>query len=199
VVFGREAPVTAGPGNWKAAAVARHGHFRATDADREHVITTLKAAFVQGRLTKDELDERVGRTLASRTYGELIPLTADIPDGLATAGRERKPARSRAAPQRSLAARAAACVALGIAPTVLVAAFVTDNDSLFKWLITVLIVYYLILMVAGALMLDSRQQGRSPDRICGRAAMLDARHRAHSGARVCGRADGSRRTANPLG
>jgi hypothetical protein len=39
----------------------------------------LKAAFVQGRLDKDELDARVGQALASQTYAELAALTADIP------------------------------------------------------------------------------------------------------------------------
>jgi hypothetical protein len=43
------------------------------------VIDLLKAAFVQGRLDKDELDLRVGRVLASRTYADLDALTADIP------------------------------------------------------------------------------------------------------------------------
>jgi hypothetical protein len=54
-------------------------------ADREHVIETLKAAFVQGRLTKDEFDARTGQVFASRTYAELATLTADIPAGLAAA------------------------------------------------------------------------------------------------------------------
>jgi DUF1707 SHOCT-like domain len=42
----------------------------------------LKAAFIQGRLTKDEFDSRVGRAFGSRTYAELAALTADIPAGL---------------------------------------------------------------------------------------------------------------------
>jgi hypothetical protein len=46
------------------------------------VIGTLKAAFVQGRLTRDELDLRVGQALAPRTYAELAALTADLPAGL---------------------------------------------------------------------------------------------------------------------
>jgi hypothetical protein len=47
------------------------------------VIGTLKAAFVQGRLVKDEFDLRVGQALAPRTYAELAALTADLPAGLA--------------------------------------------------------------------------------------------------------------------
>jgi Domain of unknown function (DUF1707) len=42
------------------------GDFRAADADRENVIDMLKTAFVQGRLTKDELDARAGRAFAAR-------------------------------------------------------------------------------------------------------------------------------------
>jgi hypothetical protein len=45
------------------------------------VLEFLKTAFVQGRLTMDELDARAGQALASRTYGELAVLTADIPSG----------------------------------------------------------------------------------------------------------------------
>ena len=57
-------------------------HLRASDADREQVLESLKTAFVQGRLTIDELDARAGQALVSRTYGELAVLTADIPSGL---------------------------------------------------------------------------------------------------------------------
>jgi len=59
-----------------------HGHLRASHVDRDHVIDTLKAAFVQGRLTKDELELRVSQTLTSRTYAHLATLTADLPAGL---------------------------------------------------------------------------------------------------------------------
>ena len=51
---------------------------RASDADPEQVIGLLKAAFVQGQLTKDELDLRVGRAFAARTYAELTALTIDL-------------------------------------------------------------------------------------------------------------------------
>jgi hypothetical protein len=49
--------------------------------DREQAISALKAAFVQGRLTSDEFDARVGQALASRTRAELAAITADIPVG----------------------------------------------------------------------------------------------------------------------
>jgi hypothetical protein len=72
--------VVAGPGKSEtAAATSRsHGSLRASHADREQVIGTLKAAFVQGRLAKDEFDLRVGQAFVSRTYAELAAVTADL-------------------------------------------------------------------------------------------------------------------------
>ena len=72
----------AGPGDEIAAGTGGRGHLRVSHADREQVIGTLKAAFVQGRLVKDEFDLRVGQALAPRTYAELAALTADLPAGL---------------------------------------------------------------------------------------------------------------------
>ena len=54
---------------------------RAADADRDRAIDVLKAGFAEGRLTKAEYDERTARAYASRTYGELGPLVADLPAG----------------------------------------------------------------------------------------------------------------------
>lgn len=70
-----------GQGDDIAAYAGRRGRLRASHADREQVIEGLKAAFVQGRLTKDEFDLRVGQTLASRTYAELAAVTTEIPAG----------------------------------------------------------------------------------------------------------------------
>ena len=77
-------------------AAAGRGHLRASHADREQVLGTLKAAFVQGRLGKDELNARVGQALAARTYADLAALIADLPAGLAAAEPPYQPARARA-------------------------------------------------------------------------------------------------------
>ena len=71
-----------GPGDEMAAGMAGRGRLRASDADREQVIGTLKDVFVQGLLDKDEFDLRVGQALAPRTCAELAALTADLPAGL---------------------------------------------------------------------------------------------------------------------
>ncbi len=75
----------AGPGDEIATRAGGRGHLRASHADREQVIETLKAAFVQGRLGRDEFGLRVGQAFESRTYAELAALTADIPARLTTA------------------------------------------------------------------------------------------------------------------
>jgi hypothetical protein len=82
----------AGPGDEVAAGAGGHGRLRASHADREQVIGTLKAAFVQGMLAKDKFDARVGQVFASRTYAELAALTADLP-AMPPAAQPPKPAR----------------------------------------------------------------------------------------------------------
>ena len=52
---------------------------RASHADRDQVIDALRIAAGDGRLTSDELDERVEAAFTARTYGELAALTADLP------------------------------------------------------------------------------------------------------------------------
>jgi len=77
-------------------------------ADREQVIHVLKAAFLQGRLAKDEFDLRIGQALASRTYADLAALTADVPAGPTTA-RPPEPAReSKSVPAPKTVARVTA-------------------------------------------------------------------------------------------
>jgi hypothetical protein len=53
----------------------------AANADRERALDVLRAGFVEGRLTQEEFNERVARAYASRTYGQLGELTADLPAG----------------------------------------------------------------------------------------------------------------------
>jgi hypothetical protein len=73
------------------------GRLRASDVDREQVIDALKAAFVQGMLTKDELGMRAGQALASRTSAELAVITADIPASLIEIQPRSRPVQASAA------------------------------------------------------------------------------------------------------
>ena len=53
----------------------------AGNADRDRAGDVLRAAYAEGRLTKDEYDYRIGRALAARTVEELQQLTSDVPNG----------------------------------------------------------------------------------------------------------------------
>ena len=68
---------------------------RASDADRDAVVSDLSQHFQAGRLTVGELDERTGRALAARTWGELAELVADLP---AASSGQPPPASRRVAP-----------------------------------------------------------------------------------------------------
>jgi hypothetical protein len=61
-------------------AVPDPQHLRASDADRERIAETLREAAGDGRLTMDELDERLDAVYAAKTYAELAPITHDLPD-----------------------------------------------------------------------------------------------------------------------
>ncbi|KAA2265722.1 DUF1707 domain-containing protein [Solihabitans fulvus] len=52
---------------------------RASDSDRERIVTRLRAAVGEGFLTLDEADERITAAYAARYRGDLTPLTADLP------------------------------------------------------------------------------------------------------------------------
>jgi hypothetical protein len=58
--------------------MADHPEVRASDADREHTAELLRRAAGEGRLTVDELCERLDAAFAARTRGELERLVADV-------------------------------------------------------------------------------------------------------------------------
>ena len=73
-------------------------NLRASDAEREQHAELLREHAAQGRLTVDELEERLDRVYAARTVGELAPVVGDLP-----APRRPRPARApaRLAPGRA--------------------------------------------------------------------------------------------------
>lgn len=54
---------------------------RCSDVDRERVAEALRQAAGDGRLTLTELEERLDATFKARTYGDLQPITSDLPQG----------------------------------------------------------------------------------------------------------------------
>ena len=55
-------------------------HIRTSDADRERSIAALRDHYAEGRLTCEELDERVTAALTARTFGDLRSVMADLPE-----------------------------------------------------------------------------------------------------------------------
>ncbi len=108
-----EVLVIAGPGDEKAADPTGRGRLRTSHADRERVIAVLKAAFIQGRLTKDEFDTRVGKVFTSRTYAELAAVTADLPAEPGGARWPRQPVRAQARRSANADVKTAAHVIVG--------------------------------------------------------------------------------------
>ncbi len=57
----------------------QHPELRVSDAEREATVLRLREAGGEGRLTLEELADRVERADAARTRGDLDALTADLP------------------------------------------------------------------------------------------------------------------------
>jgi len=125
------------------------GQLRAAHADRDQAIDVLKAAFIQGRLTKDEFDLRVGQVFASRTYADLDALTADIPDWVTSDQPSVVPAPG---PGKVLSFKTAARVgAVGASPSMASAAVVLTQSSGVPAAAGVLLVGLTGVLVAGLL------------------------------------------------
>lgn len=79
--FPPQPPVPEGFGAFGAGVAGVNPAWLASSADRERAVGVLRAGFTEGRLTQDELDDRVARAYAARTYGQLWELTSDLPVG----------------------------------------------------------------------------------------------------------------------
>jgi hypothetical protein len=53
---------------------------RISDADRERVTARLREHYAEGRLTSEELEERITAALSAKTVGDLRRIMADLPD-----------------------------------------------------------------------------------------------------------------------
>jgi hypothetical protein len=61
-------------------------HMRVSDAERSAVAEELGKHYADGRLDQPEFDERITRTMAAKTRGDLAGLFDDLPDTDSTAG-----------------------------------------------------------------------------------------------------------------
>jgi uncharacterized protein DUF1707 len=78
-------------------AVADPPELRVSDQERERVVREIREHFAAGRLTEEELADRVHAAYAARTAGELQALRADLPELPVTRAQQREElARRRA-------------------------------------------------------------------------------------------------------
>ena len=120
---------------------------------REQTTRTLQAALVQGRLTEDEYDERMGQVSASRSHADLAALTADLPVG-------RMDAQARPPTARD----ARICASMSIAAASVVAAVLLwqpDNALAFLAFIIAAITVLIVPIVTVGVMVDVRHQKKS--------------------------------------
>jgi uncharacterized protein DUF1707 len=119
---------------------------------RHQVTSTLKASLVQGRLTEDEFDERMGQAAALPSRAELAALVADLP-----VGRMDAPAR----PPTSRDVRIGVGVtiaAAGVIAAILLAG--PDNALAFLAFIAAAVTLLVAPIVTAGMMVDVRRQKR---------------------------------------
>ncbi|MGE5290259.1 MAG: DUF1707 SHOCT-like domain-containing protein [Micromonosporaceae bacterium] len=79
---------------------------RASDQDRERVVEVLRTHYSEGRLNLEEFDERVAGAYGSKTLGDLLDLTSDLPGeihlGPEPAGAAPSPREHASGPARRL-------------------------------------------------------------------------------------------------
>jgi hypothetical protein len=123
-------------------------HIRVSDADRELVADRLREHFAQGRLSSDELDERIAVALSAKTFAELRRVTTDLPDPEPAPGQGR-PAAPPWAGRRGFAMRRRGPRLLPLVLLILIAALVIPGAG---WLlfafVKVVLLFWLVASVA---------------------------------------------------
>ena len=131
---------------------------RASDADRERVADRLRAAAGEGRLSADELEERLEAAFGARTEADLAPLTADLPAPRPEAARRSPRRRRRVRPDFG----AYVCVSV-----MLVAIWALTGTGYF-WPIWAILGWGISFVSPGSLGGPCRRRSSNPDSSTGR-------------------------------
>src|SRR5215467_5866566 len=114
---------------------------RAADADRDRTADVLRRAEAEGRISFDELDERISRAYAAKTFADLEAVTSDLP------GQGMKPPSAAAARYRPPE------VPAGTHPTSFSVAILSGTKRAGPWLVPPA---YTAVAVLGSVELDLR-------------------------------------------
>jgi hypothetical protein len=146
--------------------------FRASDADRERAAQDIREHYAAGRLTEEEMTERVTDAYAARTIGDLRGLLVDLPALPVTRAQQRAAlAERRRHLQRRLLQQTGGGIALVV---VCVAIWLIDGAKGQFWPVWVMLVVLLPLIRNGW-----RLYGPAPDfeRVEAELARRERRHR----------------------
>jgi hypothetical protein len=144
---------------------AAGGYFLASHADRERVLDMLRAAFAEGRLTRDELDAPVAQTSRAPTYAALAAAPADRPGGPRGTGLPPGPAqvhdRLPANPKSPLWGIA---LFAGIPPLMFMVAFLSNSEKVATLAVALFLLDFLFAVMSGTVALgtviDTRLKNR---------------------------------------
>ncbi len=116
---------------------------RASDADRDRVAAQLREHFAEGRLTREEFDERLTATLNAKTYGDLRHVLTDLPGATAVLLPAGQQAPRLAAPYPLVVRRGPRLLPLAL--LALVAALVLPGAGwLFIGVLKVILLFWLV-------------------------------------------------------
>ena len=149
-----------------------YSELRASDAERERVVHFLREHALLGRLTDDELEERIGLAYAAVTVGDLDRLIADLPRKQRPAPRaavsaHRRPVASRrGGPPPLLAAFGIGALIMTGLPFALIGVVAALGVALIAVVFALSVVFGPLLLVALLIVLASRRRRppRSPMR-----------------------------------
>jgi hypothetical protein len=123
---------------------------RISDADRERVTERLREHYAEGRLSSDELEERITAALSAKTYGDLRRLMADLPDAAPVPPRQWEPPPWVGRRGGGIAWRGPRL--LPVALIVLIAALVIPGAGwMFLAFVKVIFVLWLVALLAGVI------------------------------------------------
>jgi hypothetical protein len=130
---------------------------RVSDADRDHVTAQLRDHFAAGRITPGELDERLSAALNAKTFGDLRRIMADLPGPVAAPlGAASPPLRATPA---SAVRRRPPFPPL-ILLTLLAALLIPGTGWLLAALVNVILLFWLMTFVVGAIAFGRSQRRR---------------------------------------
>jgi Flp pilus assembly protein TadB len=142
-----------------------YSELRASDAERDRVVTFLREHALLGRLSDDELEERIGLAYASVTVGDLERLIADLPRASRPAATRRTfaPAAKRSGPSPALIAGGIGALILTGLPFAVIAVVVAVGVALLAVVFALSVVLGPVLLVALLIVLASKRR-RTPHR-----------------------------------